>query len=160
MLPVRISEDEITRLLSQPKSIPDGLCVPLRHMTIRNGHWQKSWDIDCDSERFVVKVRRSNVNPMSFSVILGYMIPGSYSVFRLRRYNGKSHYHSNILEGETFYDFHVHTATERYQMPGFKEDHFAEVTTRFYTFENALECLIAECGFRSPFENTPLFQTR
>jgi hypothetical protein len=160
MLPVRIRDAEIGRLIGVSKPIPDGLCVPLRHMTLRNGHWTKSWEITCSPEQFVVKVRKSSVNPMNFSVILGYMLPASYTVFRLRRYNGKSHVHTNVLEHQTFYDFHVQTATERYQIPGFKEDHFAEVTTRFYSLDSALQCLLTECGFRSPLEDSPLFQQR
>jgi hypothetical protein len=29
----------------------------------------------------------------------------------LRRCNGKSHEHTNIIESDKFYDFHIHTAT-------------------------------------------------
>ena len=95
---------------------------------------------------------------MNFSVILGYMLPGSYTVFRLRRYNGKAHFHTNVLENESFYDFHVHTATERYQIPGFNEDHFAERANRFYDLHSAIRCLTDECGFGSPLADTPLFR--
>jgi hypothetical protein len=157
---VRISDAEISRLLGLAKNIPEGLCIPLKQMTLRNGHWQKSWEVDCAPERFVVKVRRSNINPMNFSAILGYMLPGTFSVFRLRRYNGKAHIHSNTIEKETFYDFHVHTATERYQSPGFKEDHFAEVTNRFYSLESAVQCMLNECGFRSLLDDSPLFRSK
>jgi hypothetical protein len=105
--------------------------------------------------QFVVFVRQSDLNMMDFSVILGYRLPQVYTVFRLRRYNGK-HQHTNVLEKQTFYDFHLHTATERYQAPGFKEDHFAETTSRHFDLESAIQCLIADCGFRT-FEDTPLF---
>jgi hypothetical protein len=155
---IPVSDETISELIAETKPIPDGLCVPLRPMSERNGHWQKAWDIECDSgNRFVVKIRMAIVNPMNFSVILGYVLAGSYTVFRLRRYNGKSHYHTNVLENEHFYDFHVHLATERYQIPGFKEDHFAERTVRYYDLASAVQCLLNECGFRSPLAGTPLF---
>ena len=54
-------------------------------------------------------------------------VPQSNRVFRLRRYNGKSHEHTNPIEKEIFYDFHIHTATERYQvLENKKEDTYAE----------------------------------
>jgi hypothetical protein len=99
------------------------------------------------------------VNPLDFSAILGYRLPGSYTIFRLRRYNGR-HHHTNVLEGEHIYDFHVHMATERYQRPGFKEDHFAQVTNRHYNLESAIRCLLDECGFRSQLEDSPLFKKK
>jgi hypothetical protein len=95
---------------------------------------------------------------MDFSAILGYKLPGVFTVFRLRRYNGSSHLHTNALEKVTIDGFHVHTATERYQkLGGFKEDHFAELTTRYASLSSAIECLLNECGFRSPIEKSPLF---
>ncbi len=92
---------------------------------------------------------------MDFSVILGYRIPHLYTVFRLRRYNGK-HQHTNVIERQTLLDFHIHTATERYQTNGFREDTFAEKTNRYSTLGSAINCLIEDCGF-NPFEGTPMF---
>jgi hypothetical protein len=103
----------------------------------------------------VVYLRQSELNVMDFSVILGYRLPNVHTVFRLR-YNGK-HQHTNVLEKQTFYDFHIHTATLRYQAPGFKEDHFAEKTGRYASLDGAIQCLIADCGFET-FERTPLFK--
>lgn len=96
------------------------------------------------------------LNILDFSVILGYQLPDPHTVFRLQRYNGKSHHHTNTLENQTFYDFHIHTATERYQRAGFKEDHFAVPTNRYYSLESAIGCMLLDCGFRLPFERTPL----
>lgn len=152
-----LNDSEITALIFEPKTIPDGLAQHLR-MIEKNRHKHKEFKIDCESgSLFVVKIRQACVNPLNFSVILGYTLPGTYTVFRLRRYNGKSHRHTNSLENQTFYDFHVHMATQRYQIPGFNEDHFAEVTTRYYDLQGAIECLVHECGFRSPLAGTPLF---
>jgi hypothetical protein len=156
MLLTPLTDARIAELISESKTVPDGLLLK-RTMSERNRHLQKGYEIYCDGgERFVIKLRQSCVNPMNFSAILGYRLPGLFSIFRLRRYNGK-HRHTNSLEKQTFYDFHIHRATERYQRPGFNEDHFAEPTTRFYSLESAIQCLLSDCGFRSPIENSPLF---
>lgn len=158
MLSTPFTDAAIAELISEAKIIPDGLCTPIKAMSERSGHCRKEYEIVCDSGNcFVVKIRLSSVNPMDFSAILGYRLPGSFTIFRLRRYNGR-HHHTNILENEHFYDFHIHTATERYQRPGFKEDHFAKVTNRHYNLESAVRALLDECGFRSPLEDGPLFK--
>ncbi len=71
-------------------------------------------------------------------------------VIRLRRYNGKSHRHSNPLEQEVFYDFHIHTATERYQLSGNREDTYAQTSGRYASLEEAIDCLLQDCGFVPP----------
>jgi hypothetical protein len=122
-------------------------------------HKRKDFDVSAKSgHEFVIALRQSSLNVMDFSAILGYKAPGLFTVFRLRRYNGSSHRHTNALEKQTIDGFHVHTATERYQKAGgFKEDHFAELTTRYSNLVTAIECLLNECGFRSPLEESPLF---
>jgi hypothetical protein len=80
-------------------------------------------------------------------VILGYIIPNTNQVFRLRRYNGKSHEHTNRLEQEKFYDFHIHTATERYQTAGWNEDGYAVPTDRYPDHHGALKSMFNDCGF-------------
>lgn len=94
---------------------------------------------------------------LDFSVILGYKNPGLNTIFRLRRYNGKSHYHTNTIERQRFRDFHHHTATERYQLLGSKEDHFAEIDARYFDLDSAIQCLLGDCGFRSSVQESPLF---
>ena len=75
--------------------------------------------------------------------------------FRLCRYNGKSHEHSNSLESQKFYDFHVHRATARYQQAGSREDSFAEPTDRYNDLDGAVRCLIQDCGFQLPNNHQP-----
>ncbi len=55
-----------------------------------------------------------------------------------------------MIEGEAFYDFHIHAATERNQDLGMREDSFAEVTERFGDYEGAVRALLADCGFQAP----------
>jgi len=101
---------------------------------------------------FRVILRQSLINPLDFSVILVYRPPKSNQLFRLRRYNGKSHEHTNSIEGETFYDFHVHEATERYQEIGGREDTYAQTTSRFSNLHQAVSCMFHDCGFETPFD--------
>ena len=101
---------------------------------------------------FHVLIRRSKFNPLDFSVILGVRIPQSSRISRLRRYNGKSHEHTNEIERETLYDFHIHMATERYQALGNREpreDAYAEVTARYGDATEALNCLMVDAAFET-----------
>jgi hypothetical protein len=152
-----LSEEQIKALIEERKLIPPQL-HPLGTLTERSHHERKDFSFPAASgNEFLIFIRRSVLNMLDFSVVLGYQLPQLHSVFRLRRYNGKSHHHTNVLEKETFYDFHIHTATERYQRPGFREDHFAITTNRYYDLQGAICCLLEDCGFRSPIEESPLF---
>ncbi len=153
-----LSDEQIGALIAERKKIPSGLS-PMGKMTERCQHKRRDFDVQTESgNEFVVLVRQSSLNANDFSVILGYKIPSSYTVFRLRRYNGNSHQHTNTLEKQTIDGFHVHPATERYQnLGGAKEDHYAETTERYYHLDSAIQCLLAECGFKSPLDELPLF---
>jgi len=117
-------------------------------------------DITGENESdFRLIFRQSLLNPLDFSIILAYRPSHSNILFRLRRYNGKSHEHTNIIEGETFYDYHIHQATERYQEIGAREDSYAEQTDRFSEFNQAISCLIMDCGLEIPSgTQRPLFE--
>lgn len=76
----------------------------------------------------------------------------------LRRYNGKSHRHTNPIEGVTFYDYHIHMATERYQGIGADEDTYAEATTKYSNYSEAFELMLKEGNFvEPPTDQTGLF---
>jgi hypothetical protein len=151
-----LSDDQIGELIAEAKAIPTGL-DPATTLILRHQHYRKEFKVVSSSgNEFVVAIRKSALNVLDFSVILGYQLPHVHTIFRLRRYNGKSHHHTNTIEKQTFYDFHIHTATERYQRPGFKEDHFAVTTDRYYDLDSAIGCLCDDCGFRSPTNQLPL----
>ena len=118
----------------------------------KTGHKEQELDIKGEKGNlFRIILRQSNLNIMSFSVILVYLDPKSNIIFRLRRYNGKSHLHSNVIEKhEAFYDFHIHYATERYQKSGYREDSYAEPTNRYSDLHGAIQCLIEDCAFLLP----------
>jgi hypothetical protein len=92
---------------------------------------------------------------LDFSVILALNPTGTNVLFRLRRYNGRSHEHTNQIEGDTFYSFHIHHATERYQEAGTREDAFATPTDCFSDLVSALSCMLRECGFEIQADAQP-----
>jgi hypothetical protein len=112
-----LTDEAISSLIAERKPIPEGL-QPLTRLVERNLHMRREYDFTCSTtgNSFVIKIRRSMLNPFDFSAILGYQLPGVNTIFLLRRYNGKSHFHTNHLdENVRFRAFHIHTATERYQ---------------------------------------------
>jgi hypothetical protein len=153
----RLDDFQIKRILSLPKPLPENYQESLLPRPKR-GHAERELDIHTtEGTEFRIIVRQSLFNPLDFSVILAYRIPKTNQVFRLKRYNGKSHEHENKLEGVKFYDYHVHTATERYQDMGFREDAYAEPTDRFVDLKSAMRCMLRDCGFEIPKPFQPGF---
>lgn len=150
---VRFSDQDIQAFLAEPKPLPENY---ERHLRLRNkrGHKEQELEIKGEGDHvFRLILRQCDINKFDFSVILGVIPQGSNQLFRLCRYNGKSHEHTNIIENQTFYDYHIHTATERYQALGMKEDAFAEPTSRFSDFRSAYYCIIEDCEFITPSED-------
>ena len=117
----------------------------------KRGHSEGELDIDgSDGNQFRLILRQSSHNPLDFSVILAWLPPQANTVFRLCRFNGRSHEHTNILENVKFYDFHIHRATQRYQQSGLREDAFAEPTQQYQDLKGALRVMVQECGFLLP----------
>ena len=152
---VFLTDTEIKDLITIKKQMtvdPDSL---FQGMKEKRGHKSAEHDIpQGDGSSFVIKVRISLENPLDFSVILGYTPAKATKPFLLRRYNGRSHEHRNRLEKEdAFYDYHIHAATERYQSEGSREEYFAEMSGRYTTPREALNCLIADCNVILPLES-------
>jgi len=147
---VQLDDAEIAVLLSEENPLPPNYRELVRTKS-KTGHKERELEVTgANGSKFRIILRQSNFNPLDFSAILAYQPPKSSQLFRLRRY-GKSHSHTNVLEKRTFYDFHIHKATARYQREsGLREDSFAEVTGRYADFQGALDCLLADCGFVLP----------
>ena len=140
---VTFTDQEIESLLQESKTLPADWRRRTR-MVPKRGHREQHLDLAGDGgSEFRVILRQSTINIQDFSIILAVLVPQSTQVFRLRRYNGRSHEHTNHIEGESFYDFHVHLATERYQEIGAREDAYAEPTNRYGSIQDALCCLFA-----------------
>lgn len=145
-----LSDDDIARLVAEKKPLPEDYRTKMQ-IRPKRGHKERELDVKgVDGSDFRLILRQSVINPLDFSIILVYRPPKSNQPFRLRRYNGKSHEHTNCIEVETFYDFHIHEATERYQEIGAREDTYAQSTNRFSDFHQAISCVLKDCGFGVP----------
>jgi hypothetical protein len=146
----RLADQEIAALIAESKPLTQDYMARLQTKPKR-GHKERELDLTgANGSEFRLVLRQSLLNSLDFSIILAYLIPNTNQIFRLRRYNGKSHEHTNSLENQTFYDFHIHTATERYQETGMREDSFAEPTHRFADLEGAIRCMLKDCAFVLP----------
>ena len=153
------SDDEITSLISESKSIPISLAQIGAKVREKRGHKEFDYSIKrSDGSQFILKIRQSLENALAFSVILALQPKDKTELFILRRYNGKNHRHRNRIEGNSaFYEFHIHTATERYQTDGMYEEGFAEVTDRYADLNGAIQCLVADCNIVSTNAQSDLF---
>ena len=103
-----------------------------------------------EGNKFRVIVRMSVSDELNFSVVLGVKVPPPKKFFRLRRYNGSNHEHINPIENEVVTGFHIHTATERYQVNSVREEDYAKPTERYADVNGALKCLFADANFEDP----------
>ena len=143
-------DQEIAALVQERKPLPTDWRNQIRFRPKR-GHRERQLDLTGDAgSEFRLILRQNKINLLNFSVILAVRVPQSNQIFRLRRYNGKSHEHTNHIEDVKFYDFHIHIATERYQEIGTREDAYAEPTDRYGDFQGALLCLIADANLDVP----------
>lgn len=155
---IQLTDKSIGSLILETKSLPEDFPSRIKLRTKR-GHKEFEYDIPRkDGDAFLLKFRQNEKNVLDFSVILLYLPKGSNQHFRLRRYNGKSHEHTNKIEGDTFFGFHIHTATERYQQMGLDEDAYAELSDRYASFEGATDCMLKDCGFSLSTKNKNLAQ--
>lgn len=147
---IRYSDTDIERFISEPKALPQNYHSRMQ-LRDKRGHKGRELDLTGDNGTpFRLILRQSKSNLLDFSVILALNPAGSNQLFRLRRYNGKGHGHTNRIEGTQFFGFHVHYATERYQQGGFREDGYAMQTDRYENLQEALECMLDDCNFSAP----------
>ena len=152
---ILLTDDHILALLAERKPLEPDYRVKIQ-VKPKRGHKERELDIaGVTGAEFRLILRQSESNALDFSVILSYCVPQTNQRLRLRRYNGKSHQHTNTIEEMTFYDFHIHTATERYQRLGAREDGFAEPTTRYADIHTAIRCCLSDCGFDIPADEQP-----
>ena len=156
---VTYSDADIAKLLQEQKPLP---AEWRSRLTLRpkRGHDERNLDFtNVHKNEFRLILRQNKINVLDFSVILAVRVPKSHQFFRLRRYNGKSHEHTNHIEDRKFYDFHIHSDTERYQQLGTWEDAYAEPTARYADFHGALRCLFNDANFvASPDTQSSLFE--
>ena len=145
------TDQQIATLIQEPKSLSKDYKSKLA-LRGKRGHREAELAVQGNhGNDFRIILRQSIHNPFDFSAILAVEVPGTNRIFRLRRYNGRTHPHTNRLEQQTIlYEFHIHRATARYQELGVDEEEFAEATDRFSTLDGALHCMFEDCGFILP----------
>jgi len=156
---VTFSDEEIAALIQEQKPLGFQL-RPDVQLRPKRGHNERDFDLKgAAGNHYRLILRQNKINILDFSIILAVRVAKSNALFRLRRYNGKSHEHTNHIEGESFYDFHIHLATERYQVIGTREDAYAQPTDRYADFQSALRCLIQDVNLDvSPEAQVRLFE--
>ena len=148
----QLSDTEIAALVRMPKPLPTDYRSRLRARARPYSSQHEEAQIEVQVQNtgtFRVITRKNRINPLDFCIILGYVPPERLKLFHLRRHNGL-HKHTNKLEGDSFRDFHIHYATQRYQEAGWDIDAYAEPTDRYDTVDGALETLLNDCNFIRP----------
>lgn len=147
-----LDDAQIAALIGEPKpTVEPSALTPVTHKGTHHAHREAQQSVaTAGGSSFRLIVRQSTFDPLDFSVILGYELPESTRVFRLRRHNGNSHDHPNRLEQAVVQGFHVHLATERYQLAGYEEDGYAETTNSYSDLAGAIHSMIAIANFNPP----------
>lgn len=153
-----LSDDEISYLIRQVKPLPSAW---RRRVILRQkSHYQfDECTITVQSEEnqeFRIIIRKNRINLLDFSIIL--MFEDIDYSYRLLRCNGMHlSRHTNRWEKDqglpnAWFEphFHIHRATERYQMADLKIDGFAEITNLYTDYESALAAFLELCNFEEP----------
>jgi len=153
----KYSDSGIQSLVKEAKELTNDFHKRIKPKN-RTGHKESQLEIiGKNGNQFRLIIRLSNTDPLNFSIILALIPQDIRQLFRLRRLNGK-HQHTNIIEKNTFYDFHIHQAIERYQELESKEDWYAEPTTIYTDINSAYGCVFNECNLILPSNyQLPLF---
>ena len=154
-----LADDQIASLLIEPKVLPPNWESRLKLREKANQCYsQRELELDrADKTQFRLVLRRSILNVLDFSIILVFVDADSAD-YRLCRFNGRHPSdHTNKVEkarGEGLQKFrnafHIHRATERYQIAGYEIDGYAEPTSVYDSFETALKEFLALHGFVKP----------
>ena len=134
-------------MVTERKSLPNDFQAKLVLKPTKLKHKEAKLDvIGSSGKSYRLIVRQSTINEFDFSVILVFCPDQTNQQFRLYRCNGKSHEHTNRIERERFYGFHIHMATFRYQQLGAHEDDYAEPTDRYWDLASAISCIFGDCS--------------
>ena len=143
-MPIIYTDDEIAAFLGERKQLQHDWRTRVR-LRPKRGHSEFDLAVAGSAGNdFRLIFRTSKINSLDFSVILA-VDQGANQLFRLLRHNGRGHEHTNSIEGATFYDFHIHRATARYQDIGAHEDAYAEA--EYSDYAGALDFMVRNGNF-------------
>jgi hypothetical protein len=163
-MPRILSDGEIGLLIAEKKTLPQKWEAWLKPKLSPDGYLRKRHEVTGeDGHDFVIDVRASVIGQSDFSVILP-VADADGQRYVLARFNGRHlSDHTNKWEKKNRKtnfrfrnDFHIHRATERYQLAGFPIDGYAEPTRNYSSFDAALRCFVSSNGFVIEREDRPL----
>ena len=161
-----LRDEEIAALIAEPKEGPEDwrdklaprAAEGMRHAT---GSFTA---MGAASHEFAVLTRLLPADPLNFSAILRFDDTDG-AQYNLIRCNGIHGQHTNDIEKEqglepaVFVDeFHVHWATERYQVRGFRIEKYGEPTDEYHDFWGAVAHLLRLGSFDIPPEAQTRFE--
>ena len=157
-MPQVISDARITAMIAEPKWLPLRWRRELAVLKARPGRDESQVDFTgADGTAFRIIVSQRHRDRSDFSLILLAILDPSIAPgkpeFRLLRYDGPGHPHTNTIEGNTINQKpHIHRATERYQIAtgDRRPDGYAEETRRYQDLTGAWECFRFDVGLRFP----------
>lgn len=154
-MPAVISDQQISELLACPKEIALADLKQLKKP--RQAKGSANLSIKSRQRHFRIVVNRpKSKNKNKFSIILQVARRGKW--FNLIRCNGHHAPHENTLEKMTIpaNTFHIHRATERYQLAGRDPETYAEPTDKYDSPDSAIEFMCNNFGFVFSDLNTKL----
>jgi hypothetical protein len=108
-------------------------------MLLRQGSLRNDFEMQSEDgrEKFKAYIRVNEELQDSFSIGLIHINEEGKSICLLRC-NGKHGEHKNYNTKEKFFDFHIHTATHDAIESGEAPEQYAEITTEYATWQDAL----------------------
>jgi len=92
------SDQEIAQLIAEPKILPSDWTTKVQLRETRVCKTKKFEIEGTNRTKFCIILRQSRFNSLDFCIVLGYYPNNSNKLFHLKRYDGKSHEHTNPIE--------------------------------------------------------------
>lgn len=148
-----IPDEQIAAMITEAKPLPATWLQRLASLKPSTGNYESEVEITgSEGTRYRIVVRRNRTYANNFYIILMADLHGQTD-FRILRYDGNSHSHVNRIERNRFdFKFHIHQATERYQIKTFGEvpDGFAYETSRYHDIGTAWSCFASDGNLKFP----------
>ena len=152
-MPRTVTDEEISSLLADPKPLPKNWQTRLRRKPKSHyAYTEAQLDVvSHQSRRYRLIVRGNRLYVLDFSVILVFEETDG-AEYILRRHNGahpsrhtnrweKAHKSPNAVVGV---GFHIHYATERYQLDEYPIDGYAEATSDYWDIDSAVGAMCCQ----------------
>jgi hypothetical protein len=136
------SDEEIARLISCPKKVS---VPPAKNLRLNGADWRNDAKLaptDGTKGIFSMFMRRNEDFPEDFSIGLVYRPEDGTSDITLLRCNGKHGFFNGGAGADPdhpHFHFHVHKASAKAIRAGFTPEKFADKTTEFASYEQAVQ---------------------